>query len=144
MSCMLKQCMGKGVVDLPGQKGNATGSILDGSRWRVARLRKRLMLTAWKASIYKGSDNNIVVSILLELKLLLEELSCSAKKMLLQEKSVLLWCCCYDEEIMAWKRGCWSYRGDGAGVVVEKKIEVGAGFWFLATNFLNRCFCMGF
>lgn len=98
--------MGKGVVDLLGQKGNATGSILDGSRWRVARLRKRLMLTAWKASIYKGSDNNIVVSILLELKLLLEELSCSAKKMLLQEKSVLLWCCCYDEEIMAWKRGC--------------------------------------
>lgn len=64
------------------------------------------MLTAWKVGIYEGNDNNVVVPVLLELKVLLEEMSCWAEKMMMEEKSVLLLCCCYDEEIMAWRRGC--------------------------------------
>jgi len=54
--------------------------------------------------------------------------------------------CCYDEEIMAWMRGCWSYGGVGVGVVVtaEREREVGAGLWFLATTFWNGCLCVMF
>jgi hypothetical protein len=47
---------------------------------------------------------------------------------------------------MAWMRGCWSYGGVGVEVVVtaEREREVGAGLWFLATNFWNECLCVMF
>jgi hypothetical protein len=56
----------------------------------LAWLRRRLLLTTWKVGSCEGSDNNVVVLVLLGLKLLLEEMSCWAEKMLMEEKSMLL------------------------------------------------------
>jgi hypothetical protein len=47
-----------------------------GSRWRLAWLRRRLLLTTWKVGNCEGSDNNAVVLVLLEVKLLLKEMLC--------------------------------------------------------------------
>jgi len=71
-----KSARGKEAVDLLGQKESVVGSMPGGSRWRLAWLRRRLLLTTWKVGNCEGSDNNAVVLVLLELKLLLKEMLC--------------------------------------------------------------------